>query len=253
MLFNSNIVALAIGLSCIIDCALAVGPAAVNLHTAGNFAILAESGISTVPPSSIAGNIGLSPTSATGLTGFSQTLDSTGTFSTSPQVVGKLFAASYKAPTPSQLTTAVADWNAAFNDANGRLNPNFVNLASGSIGGLTLTPGLYKWTTAVNAATGFTLVGLPTDTWIFQVAGTFNLAAGVRATLVGGALASNIIWAVSGAVTLGAGSHLEGVVLGKTSCTLQTGSSINGRLLCQTNVALQVEGRQIEYHGLFFL
>jgi len=239
MLFKTNTAALAFSLLCIADSALALlGPPAVNLRTAGNYAILAKSGISTVPPSSITGNIGVSPISAIGLTGFSQTLDSSGTFSTSTQVIGKLFAASYTSPTPSQLNTAIADLNTAFADANGRVNPGFLNLGAGAIGGRILTPGLYKWTTSVSAATSFTLIGLPTDTWIFQIAGNFALANGARATLVGG-LASKIVWVVSGTVTLGTTSHLEGVVLGKTSITAQTGSTVNGRLLAQTNVALQ--------------
>jgi cytoskeletal protein CcmA (bactofilin family) len=75
--------------------------------------------------------------------------------------------------------------------------------------------------------------------WIFQITGTLSLAAGVKTILSGGALASNIVWVVAESVTLGAQSHLEGVVLGKISITLETGSSINGRLLSQTNVALQ--------------
>lgn len=57
--------------------------------------------------------------------------------------------------------------------------------------------------------------------------------------LVGGAVAKNIVWVTSGAVTVGAGAHIEGVILGKTSITMVTGSSINGRLLAQTGVALQ--------------
>ncbi|KAF8801232.1 antifreeze protein [Phlegmacium glaucopus] len=236
---NINFAALALGLLAIANSAFAVGPAPVNLRTAGNYAILAESGVSTVPSSSITGDIGVSPISSTGLTGFSPTLDPSGTFSTSSQVTGKLFAASYKSPTPSQLTTAISDMLTAFNDANGRVNPNFVNLSSGNIGGLTLAPGLYKWSSSVNAASGFTISGGATDTWIFQIAGTFGLANGVQTTLLGGAKASNIVWVVSGAVTLGVGSHLEGVVLGKKSITLQTGSSVHGRLLSQANVALQ--------------
>jgi hypothetical protein len=75
--------------------------------------------------------------------------------------------------------------------------------------------------------------------WIFQITGELGLTAGVKTILSGGALASNIVWAVSESVTLSANSHLEGVVLGKTSITTDTGSSINGRLLAQTNVALQ--------------
>jgi hypothetical protein len=37
----------------ILNKVVALGPAAVNLGTAGNFAILAKSGVSTVPPSSV--------------------------------------------------------------------------------------------------------------------------------------------------------------------------------------------------------
>ncbi|KAF4618270.1 hypothetical protein D9613_011640 [Agrocybe pediades] len=235
----ANIVYIALGLLSV-DSAFAIGPSAVNLGTAAGFTILAETGISTVPPSAITGNIGVSPIAAIGLTGFSLTADPSGTFSTSNQVVGKVFAASFTSPTPSQLTTAVSDMNTAFTDAVGRVNPSFTNLNNGAIGGLTLKPGLYKWTGGVTAASGFTISGLLTDTWIFQVSGTLTLSAAARATLSVGALSKNIVWVVSGSVNLGASSHLEGVVLSKATITAQTGSSVNGRLLSQTNVALQV-------------
>jgi len=228
-----------VGLLTIINGVVALGPPAVNLRTAGGFTILGETGISTVPPSAITGNIGVSPIGAPGLTGFSLVLDSSGTFSRSTQIVGEAFAASYVSPTPSQLTTAILDLGTAFNDANGRVGPNFTNLASGLIGGLTLAPGLYKWTTSVNAATSFTISGGPLDTWIFQIAGNLGLATAVRVILAGGALHSNIVWVVAGTVTVNPTAHLEGVVLGKTSITIQTSGSVNGRLLAQTNVALQ--------------
>ncbi|KAJ7167428.1 antifreeze protein [Mycena crocata] len=218
---------------------IAIGPAAVNLRTAANYAILAQSGVSTVPPSVITGSVAVSPIAANALTGFSLTLDSTRQFSTSGQVVGKLFAASYAAPTPSTLTVAIGDMITAFNDATGRVNPNFINLGSGGIGGLILVPGLYKWSTAVSISTDVTIAGSATDTWIFQVAGTLTVATGKKVILVGGALAKNIVWVVAGGVTAAAGSHLEGVVLGKTAITLQTGATANSRLLSQTFVALQ--------------
>jgi len=217
----------------------ALGPAAVNLRTAANYAILAKTGVSTVPPSIITGSVAVSPIAATGLTGFSLTVDSTGQFSTSAQVVGKLFAASYAVPTPVSLTTAISDMGTAFTDATGRVNPNFSNLAGGSIGGLILLPGLYKWTTAVSISSDITIFGGPTDTWIFQVTGIMTIAAGKKMILAGGALAKNIVWVVTGSVTAGAGSHLEGVILGKTAITLQTGTTANSRLLAQTFVALQ--------------
>jgi hypothetical protein len=85
--------------------------------------------------------------------------------------------------------------------------------------------------------------------WIFQISDTFGLATGVQTTLIGGALASNIVWVVSKSVTLGANSLLEGVVLGQTSITAETGSSVNGRLLAQTNVALQSVSVVVGYIG----
>jgi hypothetical protein len=86
--------------------------------------------------------------------------------------------------------------------------------------------------------------------WIFQITGTLGLTTGVQTILLGGALASNIVWAVSESVILGANSHLEGVVLGKTSIMVDTGTSINGRLLSQTNVALQLVSVVVECIGI---
>ena len=139
----------------------------------------------------------------------------------------------------SRLTTAVGDMQTAYTDAAGRSNPNFVNLGAGNIGGKTLTPGLYKWTTAVIIPTDVTISGGPNDVWIFQVAGTLTMSSAVKIILSGGAQAKNIFWQASGAVTLGTTSHFEGIILGKTGINLQTGASINGRMLAQTAVTLQ--------------
>jgi hypothetical protein len=78
------------------------------------------------------GNIGVSPAAGTSLTGWSLTRSSDGTFSTSTQCVGKLFAADYTSPTPSTLTTAISDMKTAAIDAAGRTMPNFLNLGAGT-------------------------------------------------------------------------------------------------------------------------
>ncbi|KAJ7331016.1 antifreeze protein [Mycena albidolilacea] len=218
---------------------VALGPAAVNLRTAANYAILAKAGVSTLPPSVITGNVAVSPISALGLTNFSLALDGTGQFSTSTQVIGKVFAASYAPTTPATLSVAVGDMGTAFTDATGRVSPNFMNLGSGAIGGLVLTPGLYKWTSAVTIGSNVTIIGGAADTWIFQVTGTLSIGAGQKVVLAGGALSSNIVWVVTGAVSAAAGAHLEGVILGQTSITLLTGATANSRLLAQTSVVLQ--------------
>ncbi|KAJ7437637.1 hypothetical protein FB451DRAFT_1193131 [Mycena latifolia] len=186
-----------------------------------------------------AGPIGVSPIAANAITGFSLILDSTGQFATSSQVVGKIFSASYAPPTSWTLFVAIGDMGTAFTDATSRPSPNFTNLASGAIGGLVLVPGLYKWTSTVTATSNITISGAATDTWIFQVTGTLNVAANAKMLLAGGALAKNIVWVVTGAITAGARSQLEGVILGRTSISVLTGATAHGRLLSQTSVMLQ--------------
>ena len=216
-----------------------IGASAVDLGTAGDFAILAKTGVSTVPASVITGDVGLSPAARSYLTGFSDTLDSTGTFSTSTQVTGGLFAATMTSPTPSNLTTAVADMQTAYNFAAGRTLPDELNLLSGAIGGATLTPGLYKWSSSVNiSGSDLILSGSATDTWIFQIDGDLSLASAINVTLIGGALPENIVWQVAGTVTMGTTSHFEGVVLCMTLIDMQAGATMNGRLLAQTEVTL---------------
>jgi hypothetical protein len=215
-------------------------PRPVNIGTAEGFAILTKSGVTNVPQSLITGNVGTSPIAQTAITGFALTLDSSGTFATSSQVAGKIYAASAAAPTPAMLTTAVLDMQTAYTDAAGRSTPSSLNVGAGIIGGLTFAPGLHKWTSTLLIPTEIYLDGGPNDVWIFQVAGTLTMSSAVRMTLLNGAKAKNIFWQVSGAVTLGTTSHFEGILLGATSIAVQTGATVNGRLLAQTAVTLQM-------------
>ena len=128
----------------------------------------------------------------------------------------------------------------AYTNAAGRVNPDFMNLGAGNIGGRTLTEGLYKWTTGVLIPTNITLSGGPNAVWIFQVAGTLNLSPGVWIILTGGAKAKNIFWQSAGAVTLGTTSHFEGIILCKTGINMKTGATLKGRMLAQTAVTLQM-------------
>ncbi len=207
----------------------------VNLGTAGTFAILAKTGISTVPTSAITGDIGVSPAAATYITGFSLTADATNVFSTSPQVSGQVFAADYAVPTPSNLTTAVSDMETAFTDAASRA-PDVTELGAGNIGGMTLEPGVYKWGTGVLIPTDLTLSGTVTDVWIFEIAQDLTVSNGTQVVLSGGATPANVFWQVAGLVDIGTTAHMEGIVLSQTAITLGTGASVNGRLLAQTAV-----------------
>ncbi|HEY3253078.1 MAG TPA: ice-binding family protein [Polyangiaceae bacterium] len=214
----------------------ALGPAPVGLGTSGNFAVLAQSTVTNVPTSAITGNLGLSPAAASYITGFTPT--KVGAYWTSAQVVGGIFAADNDAPTPNDLTTAVANMQAAYTDAAGRPTPDFSNFAGGSIGGLTLVPGLYKWASSVTIPADVALVGAANDVWIFQITGDLTLSSAKAMALSGGGQAKNVFWQVAGAVNLGTTSHAEGIMLCKTAIVLGTGASINGRLLAQTAVNL---------------
>jgi hypothetical protein len=217
--------------------------AAVPLGTAGNYVILAKTGVSTAPISIVTGNVGLSPAARVFLTGWSLITEPTDTYFTSAQVVapGKLYAADNVAGTTSaDLTTAVGNMETAYTNAAGRTATSAAttNVGSGTLTSLTLTPGVYEWGTAVTIPTDLTLNGSATDIWIFKVAGTLDMAAAKNVILRGGALARNIFWQVAGAVNIGANTHFEGIILGQTSITFGNLASINGRLLAQSAVVL---------------
>jgi hypothetical protein len=213
------------------------GESPVDLGSAEAFVVLAKSAISTVPPSVITGNVGVSPAAASYITGFSLTADASDQFSISPQVTGRIYASDYSSPTPSELTAAIGDMELAFTDAAGRA-ADVSELGAGDIGGMTLEPGVYAWGTGLLVPTDVTLAGNADAVWIFQIAQDLTVSSATQVTLSGGARAENVFWQVSGSVELGTTSHFEGVVLTATAITLQTGASINGRLFAQTAVNL---------------
>jgi len=209
----------------------------VNLGAAGSFVILAKTGVSSVPTSVVTGDVGLSPAAASYITGFSLSMDATNVYARSSQITGKVYAADYSSPSPSNMTTAVSDMELAFIDAASRA-ADVTELGAGNIGGMTLAPGVYKWGTGLLIPTSLTLNGTASDVWIFQVAQDLKMSSATTVTLTGGAVAKNVFWQVAGSVELGTTAHLEGVVLSQTAITLLTGASIKGRMLAQTAVAI---------------
>ena len=215
--------------------AAAASPEApVNLGSASNFTVLSKSGITDVFKSSINGNVGTSP-----ITGAAIGL-------TCAEVTGIIYTVDAAGPLPcrvtdaTRLTAAVGDMETAYNDAAGRTLPDALNLGAGEIGGLTLAPGLYKWTSNVSISNDVTLAGGPNDVWILQIAGTLTEASAKNVTLTGGAQAKNVYWQSAGAVAIGTQAHFEGTILSKTMIAMKTRASINGRLLAQTAVTLQM-------------
>ena len=204
----------------------------VDLGGAGHFVILTESGISDVPTSAVTGNVGTSP-----ITGAADHLSCA-------EVTGKIYAVNDAGPppcsrkTPRKLTNAVNDMHTAYKDAAGR-RATTTELGGGNIGGLTLAPGVYSWSTNVNVPSDVTLKGGSHAVWIFQISKNLIVSSGKSIVLRGHAQAQNIFWQVAGKVALGTTSHTEGIILSKTLISMKTGASIDGRLFAQTAVTLQ--------------
>ena len=219
--------------------AVAQSPAPVHLGTAGDYAVLAKTGISTTGTTQVTGDVAVSPVAATYITGFGLIMDASGTYATSTLVVGKVYAADYTSPTPTRMTTAVGDMETAYTNAAGRTSPNFTELHAGDVTGKTLTPGLYKWGTGVLiSGGGVTISGSASDVWIFQIAQNLTVANGAIVTLSGGAQASNIFWQVAGEVTLGTTAAMKGIILCQTQIAMSTGATLTGIALAQTAVTL---------------
>jgi hypothetical protein len=214
------------------------GPPTVNLNSAASFAILAETGITTTGATSIVGNLGVSPIAGTSMTGFTLVMDGTNQFSTSPLVTGRVYAADYATPTPAVLSQAISDLQAAYADAAGRTGATATELGAGAIGGMTLAPGLYTWSSTVAVGSNLVLSGGPNDVWIFQIAQTLNVAPGVHVMLSGGAQAKNVFWQVAAQVTLGTYADFNGNILTQTAIVFNTGASLTGRALAETAVTL---------------
>ena len=210
------------------------GQPPVSLGAAGTFAILSKTGVTDVYASAITGDVGSSPITGAAI------------LVTCTEVTGTIVSVDAAGPLPctvnnaSFLTLAVGDMEAAYLDAAGRSSPDFTEVGAGEIGGLTLSPGLYKWGTGVMISTDVTLTGGPNDVFIFQIAGTLLQANATQVTLAGGVLAKNIFWQVADVVAIGTTAHFEGIVLAKTMIAANTGASVNGRLLAQTAVTLQM-------------
>ncbi|MBN1927291.1 MAG: DUF3494 domain-containing protein [Prolixibacteraceae bacterium] len=195
------------------------GPAPIDLNSAGDFAVLAGSGISnTGVTTMINGDVGSFPTAT--INGL---------------LPGNVNGTLYTSADPI-VGLAKEDLTTAYNDAQSR-SLDAISLP-GQIGGLSLAPGLYvNSTTSGISGTGpngiLTLDagGNSNAVWIFKVGSTFITDAGTSIVLAGGAQAGNIYWSVGTSATLGTNSVFYGNILADQSITLTTGATLYGRAL----------------------
>ena len=199
----------------------------VSLAGSSGLVILAGSSITSTGATNITGDIGLSPGSSIG--GFPP---------------GILNGAQHINDVISDQ--AKLDLTAAYNDAAGRTSTDIVTL-SGNIGGLTLTPGLYKSTSSLAISSGdltFDAKGNAEAIFIIQIATTLTTTSGRKVILSGGALVSNIYWQVGSSATFGTTSVFKGTVMAMQSIKLNTGATLEGRALARTG-AITMAGNTI--------
>ena len=204
-------------------------PAAITLGTAGNFAVLAGSTVTNTGPSLIdGGDVGVSP--GTAITGFP------------PGIIVAPFT-THSADAVAAL--AQVDLGKAY-DAAALLAPT-QDLTGQNLGGLTLVPGVYFFS-SVAALTGtLTLndLGDPNAQFVFQIGSTLTTASNSTVVTINGGSTpgSTVFWQVGSSATLGTGSAFEGHILALTSITLDTGATLldgsalarNGAVTLDTN------------------
>ena len=203
----------ALAFSTLVPAATASAQAPVGLGTADSFAVLASSTITNTGPTTITGNLGLSP--GTAVTG-SQSITLHGTPHVTDAVAGQ----------------AQSDLITAYNDAANR--PTDAN-NSADLGGHTLTPGVYRSASSLGLTGDLTLDarGDPSAVFIFQVGSALTTASGSRVVFLGGAQACNVYWQVGSSATLGTSSLFGGSILALTSITVNTGATVDGRTLAR--------------------
>lgn len=202
----------------------------ITLSGSAGLAVLAGTAITNTGETNITGDLGLSPGSSVG--GFP------------PGILNGTMHINNEIATQAKL-----DLTAAYNDAAGRTSTDIVTL-SGNVGGLTLTPGLYKSTSSLSISSGdltFDAKGNADAVFIIQIASTLTTTSGRQVFLAGGAKASNIFWQVGSSATFGTTSVFKGTVMAMESITFNTGATLDGRAMARTG-AVVMEANTIVQH-----
>lgn len=216
---------------------------APGLGTANSFAVLAGSAVNDSNPSTISGDVGLSPA------GWG------GSALTCAEVTGNIYSVDNSGPLPCRLinagllTTAKNDLATAY-DGLAALD-NAACTTDYGVGPEDLTtvsplgPGVY----CVGAG-GFSVSGNLTlagsGIWIFRSAATIITASG--STIIGGDPCS-VWWRAETSVTLGTGTTIVGNMLALATITDDGGSTVSGRLLAR-NQAVTLNNTSIIRGGL---
>jgi len=207
--------------------------AQISLGTAQTFGVLGGSAVTNTGATTVNGNVGVSPGSAVG--GFPPGI-----------IVG---GATHSNDAVAQQ--AQNDLTTAYN--NIASTPCTVDLTGQNLGGLTLTPGVYCYSTSAQLTGALTLnaLGNANALFLFKIGSTLTTASGSSVTVInnGGNSCNKAYWQVGSSATLGTGTSFVGDILALTSITLTTGANTNGRALAR-NGAVTLDTNNINGCGV---
>ena len=190
---------------------------APSLGTAQNFAVLGATVTNTGPTMISGGNLGVSPGLA--ITGFP------------PGIVnppGTIHAGDAVA------LQAQSDATIAYNNLAGQ--PCTSDLTGQDLGGLTLIPGVYCFSSSAQLTGTLTLdaQGNAGAVFIFKVGSTLTTASNSAVRVINGGSVCNVYWQIGSSATLGTNTAFAGNVLASASITLNTSAMLSGRALART-------------------
>jgi hypothetical protein len=188
---------------------------APSLGTAGSFAVLGGSTVTNTGPTIVTGDLGVSP--GTAITGFPP-----------GSVIGTQHSADAVA------AQAQSDVTAAYNDLAGQACDT--DLTGQDLGGMTLAPGVYCFSTSAQLTGNLVLdaLGDPNAVWVFQIGSTLTTASNASVAVINGGTSCNVFWQVGSSATLGTATAFKGNILALASIGLDKGASLSGRALAQT-------------------
>jgi hypothetical protein len=187
--------------------------ASVGLGTAAPFSVLAGSTVTNTGPTTMWGNLGLSPGSS--VTG-------------APQVLGQTHV------DDAVAIAAKNDLTTAYNDAASRPSSGS---AGTDLAGQVFLPGVRTASSSLLLSSGSVTLdaqGNPDAVFIFQIGSTLITGSNTSVSLINGAQACNVFWQVGSSATLGTGTSFVGTVMALESITANTAATIHGRLLART-------------------
>ncbi len=200
----------------------------INLRQASEFAVFANTSISSIPSSSITGKLGIRPgTKAQIMIDPSEVVGGGQNILASDDADVAISSFVFKAKT---------DVINAYNEMENRVaDADKLELWNGNLGHKVLAAGVYQWKSRVTIPEDLKLEGNDTDVWVFKVTGQLRVGTNVHVTLSGGALAKNVFWQIGDDVLIKAKSEMVGTIISQQTFEMKELASLNGRAITKND------------------